>query len=74
MKKILFSIFSAFLLTAGTVNAVRDEVRIGLGLAAGVAVRQAFLRKWSREIDAAHYADWDNHGVYSGSWRNREKN
>ena len=76
MKKILFSIFSALLLTSGTVNAVRNETAVGIGLAAGVAtgaaVRQVLLRKWSREIDAAHYADWSNHNVYSGGAHNND--
>ena len=70
MKKILFSIFSALLLTSGTVNAVRNETAVGIGLAAGVAtgaaVRQVLLRKWSREIDASHEAQWRIHGVSSG--------
>ena len=76
MKKILlFSILSAILLSS-TVNAVKDEAAVGLGLAAGVAtgaaVRQVLLRKWSREIDAAHYADWSNHNVYSGGAHNND--
>ncbi|OGB83297.1 hypothetical protein A3F66_05555 [candidate division TM6 bacterium RIFCSPHIGHO2_12_FULL_32_22] len=70
MKKILlFSILSAILLSS-TVNAVKDEAAVGLGLAAGVAtgaaVRQVLLRKWSREIDASHEAQWRIHGVSSG--------